>query len=165
MTDLADDASGPALSEPAGITQQVKQPASSDRGKLRVFISYSRDDLNFADQVDAAFNACSFECLIDRHGISGGEDTIPRQPNQRGRHDRFRAIAESAGAETCAWGVEEMARLPRHLEEVLSIGVGPSGTPFVTQAMVPKDFVAVTCRELIDCGPSAFCSTVCTKVL
>jgi hypothetical protein len=29
---------------------------------------------SFADQLDAALNACGFECVIDRHGISGGED-------------------------------------------------------------------------------------------
>jgi len=75
MTDLAHGASGPASSEPAGIAQQqANRPASSDKGKLRVFISYSRDDLKFADQLDDALKACGFECLIDRHGISGGED-------------------------------------------------------------------------------------------
>ena len=75
MADFAHDASGPASSEPAGIAMpQAGQPASSDRGKLRIFISYSRDDLKFADQLDAALSTCGFECLIDRHGISGGED-------------------------------------------------------------------------------------------
>ena len=83
MADLARDASGAASSEPAGIAvQQAERPASSeDRGKLRVFISYSRDDLNFADQLDAALTACGFECLIDRHGISGGEDWKRRLGN------------------------------------------------------------------------------------
>ena len=57
MADLAHDASGPASSEPVGIAlQQASRPASSDRGKLRVFISYSRDDLDFADQLDAALD-------------------------------------------------------------------------------------------------------------
>src|SRR5215469_10463743 len=76
MADVAYDASDPASSEPAGIAlQQADRPSSSDnRGKLRVFISYSRDDLKFADQLDDALNACGFECLIDRQGISGGED-------------------------------------------------------------------------------------------
>jgi TIR domain len=73
MAELAHDASGPASSEPAGIALQ-SGPASSDKGKLRVFISYSRDDQKFADQLDEALNAYGFECLIDRHGISGGED-------------------------------------------------------------------------------------------
>jgi hypothetical protein len=42
--------------------------------KLRVFISYSRDDLKLADQLDAVLTLFGFDCLIDRHGISGGED-------------------------------------------------------------------------------------------
>jgi hypothetical protein len=47
MADLAHDASGPHLSEPVGIAVPRAGPlASSDKGKLRVFISYSRDDLN-----------------------------------------------------------------------------------------------------------------------
>ena len=96
MADIAHDVSGPATAEPAGITQQVKQPASSDGGKLRVFISYSRDDLDFADQLDAALNACGFECLIDRHGISGGEDWKRRLGNLISEADtgRLRALAE-----------------------------------------------------------------------
>jgi TIR domain-containing protein len=86
MADLAHDASGPASSEPADIAvKEAGRAASSHKGKLRVFISYSRHDLNFADQLDAALNLCGFECLIDRHDISGGEEwkRTPRQPNQR----------------------------------------------------------------------------------
>jgi hypothetical protein len=68
MADLAHNASGPASSEPTSIAvTQAGRPASSDKGKLRVFISNSRDDLNFADQLEAALNACGFECFIDRH--------------------------------------------------------------------------------------------------
>ena len=52
MTDVAHDASGPASPEAVGIAlQQASRPDSPDRGKLRVFISYSRDDLDFADQL------------------------------------------------------------------------------------------------------------------
>jgi len=51
MADLAYDASDPASSEPAGIAQQqANRPPSSNKEQLRVFISYSRDDLKFADQ-------------------------------------------------------------------------------------------------------------------
>src|SRR5262245_12704163 len=82
MADVAHDASGPASSEPAGTTlQQTSGPASPDKGKLRVFISYSRDDLKFADQLDAALDMYGFECVIDRHGISGGEDWKRRLGN------------------------------------------------------------------------------------
>ena len=79
MAELFHDA-GPASSGPTGMPpQQASRPTSSDKGKLRVFISYSRDDLDFADQLDAALY--DFECLIDRHGISGGEDWKRRLGN------------------------------------------------------------------------------------
>jgi hypothetical protein len=42
--------------------------------KLSVFISNSRDDLDFADQLDASLQLAGFETTIDRRGISGGED-------------------------------------------------------------------------------------------
>src|SRR6476659_2669706 len=70
---------GPASPTPGDIVLQ--QASRSDSGRLRVFISYSRDDLHFADQLDAALNACGFECVIDRHGISGGEDWKRRLGN------------------------------------------------------------------------------------
>ena len=69
MAELAHDVSGPASSEAVGIAaQQASEPASSDRGKLRVFISYSRDDLKFADQLDAALDMYGFECFIELVG-------------------------------------------------------------------------------------------------
>src|SRR5262249_29531449 len=118
MADVADDASGPASSEPAGVTQQqANRPVSSDKEKLRVFISYSRDDLKFADQLDAALNACSFECLIDRHGISGGEDWKRRLGNLISEADTvvFVLSPNSASSETCNWEVEEAARLNKRI--------------------------------------------------
>src|SRR6516162_7119215 len=117
MADIAHDVSGPATAEPAGITQQVKQPASSDGGKLRVFISYSRDDLDFADQLDAALNACGFECLIDRHGISGGEEWKRRLGNLISEADTvvFVLTPTSAGSPICTWEVEEATRLSKRI--------------------------------------------------
>ena len=114
MADLAHNASGPASSEPAGIaTQQAGQPASSDGGKLRVFVSYSRDDLKFADQLDMALNTCGFECLIDRHGISGGEDWKRRLGSLISEADTvvFVLSPSSARSEICDWEVEEATRL------------------------------------------------------
>ena len=108
MADLAHDASGPASSEPTGIAvQQAGQPASPDRRKLRVFISYSRDDLDFADQLDAALNACGFECLIDRHGISGGEDWKRRLGSLISEADTvvFVLTPNSARSPICDWEV------------------------------------------------------------
>src|SRR5262245_26308358 len=74
MADIAQDASGPASPKPGDITPQpASRPDALDRDKLRVFISYSREDLDFADQLAAALDSSGFECFIDREGISGGE--------------------------------------------------------------------------------------------
>src|SRR5215470_8783922 len=118
MAVVAHDASGPASSEPAGVTQQqANRPVSSDKEKLRVFISYSRDDLEFADQLDAALNACGFESVIDRHGISGGEDWKRRLGNLIREVDTvvFILSPSSARSEICAWEVEEAARLNKRI--------------------------------------------------
>jgi TPR repeat protein len=117
MSDLAHEVSGPASSEPSGIALWQASPASSDRGKLRVFISYSRDDLKFADQLDAALRAYGFECLIDRHGISGGEDWKRRLGNLIGEADTtvFVLSPSSARSKICDWEVEESARLNKRI--------------------------------------------------
>jgi TPR repeat protein len=118
MAELAHDVSDRASSEPAGIAaQQASGPASPDKGKLRVFISYSREDLDFADQLDAALNACGFECLIDRHGISGGEDWKRRLGNLISEADEvvFVLSPSSARSEICDWEVEEAARLNKRI--------------------------------------------------
>ncbi len=47
------------------------KPDRSETGRLRVFISYSRDDFDFADQLVAALELTGFDVAIDRHGITG----------------------------------------------------------------------------------------------
>ena len=93
MADLAHDASGLASSEPAGVAaQQASQPASSDKGKLCVFISYSRNDIDFADQLVAALDFSGFECVIDREGIAGGEAWERRLGNLISQADTVASI-------------------------------------------------------------------------
>ena len=95
MAHVAHDASGPASPKPGDIApQQASRPDSADRGKLRVFISYSRDDLDFADQLNAALDACGFECFIDRQ--SGGEDWKRRLGDGTSVGKSLHRIEESA---------------------------------------------------------------------
>jgi TPR repeat protein len=122
MADVAYDSSGPASPKPGDIApQQASRPDSTDRGKLRVFISYSRDDLEFADQLDAALNGCGFECVIDRQGISGGEDWKRRLGNLISEADTvvFVLSPTSARSEICAWEVEEATRLGKRILPVI----------------------------------------------
>ena len=119
MADVAHDASGPASPKSGDVApQQASRPDSLDKGKLRVFISYSRDDLKFADQLDAALSdVCGFECVIDRHGISGGEDWKRRLGNLISEADTvvFVLSPTSARSEICAWEVEEATRLGKRI--------------------------------------------------
>ena len=117
MAELAHDASGRASSEPVGTAQQASGPASSDKGKLRVFISYSREDLDFADQLAAALDSSGFGCFIDREGISGGEAWKRRLGNLISEADTvvFVLSPDSARSEICNWEVEEAARLNKRI--------------------------------------------------
>ena len=47
---------------------------SAPEGRLRVFISYSRKDIDFADQLEEALQTCGFDTIMDRQDITGGED-------------------------------------------------------------------------------------------
>ena len=41
---------------------------------LKVFVSYSRADVDFADQLVLALDDKGFETILDRHDMSGGEN-------------------------------------------------------------------------------------------
>ena len=95
--------------------------AAAQSGKLNVFISYSRDDLDFADQLDAALGLAGFETTIDRHGISAGEDWKKRLGDLILHADTvvFALSPSSARSETCAWEVAEAVRLSKRILPVL----------------------------------------------
>jgi TPR repeat protein len=118
MADVAHDAPGPASPKLGDVALQQESRANApDKGKLRVFISYSRDDLRFADQLNAALITCGFDCVIDRHGISGGEDWKRRLGTLIREADTvvFVLSPTSARSEICAWEVEEAARLGKRI--------------------------------------------------
>src|SRR5262249_45069187 len=121
MADVGQQASGSASPKPGGISLQQTRPGSLDRGKLRVFISYSRADLDFADQLNAALNVYGFECGIDRHDISGGEDWMRRLGNLIREADTvvFVLSPTSARSEICNWEVDEAVRLGKRILPVI----------------------------------------------
>src|SRR5215470_1503220 len=108
------DAPGPASPKPGEVAlQQTSRADLPDKGKLLVFISYSRDDANFADQLEAALDTYGFETSIDRHGVSGGEEWKSRLGNLISEADTvvFVLTPTSAGSPICRWEVEEAERL------------------------------------------------------
>ena len=68
----------------------TSDPANQESGKqpkAKVFISYARKDLAFADQIEAALKARGFEALIDRTAIYAFEEWWKRIEDLIGRAD------------------------------------------------------------------------------
>jgi hypothetical protein len=89
--------------------------------KLNVFISYSRDDLAFADQLDASLKLTGFGVTIDRFDISGGEEWRNRLGALIRDADTvvFVLSPSSARSEMCAWEVAEAVQLGKRIIPVL----------------------------------------------
>jgi hypothetical protein len=100
-------------------------------GKLNVFISYSRDDLDFADQLDEALQLTGFSTMIDRHGISGGEDWQMRLGGLIRDADTvvFVLSPASANSAICAWEVAEAVRLNKRILPVLCCSLDGQSAP------------------------------------
>jgi len=93
----------------------------SASGKLNVFISYSRDDIVFADQLIAALALSDCTTTIDRQGIFGGEDWKRRLGNLIRDADTvvFVLSPSSARSPICAWEAEEAVRMGKRIIPVL----------------------------------------------
>ena len=93
---------------------------------LTLFLSYSRDDLSFADQIEAALQSYKRDVAIDRHGISGGEDWKSRLGGLIRDADTiiFVLSPSSASSELCKWEVEEAFRLGKRIMPVLCRPLG-----------------------------------------
>ena len=91
-------------------------------GRSKVFISYSRADLGFADELVAALGmAAEFEILFDRIGIGHGEEWRGRLGRLIVESDTvvFILSPDSVASEVCAWEVEEARRLSKRIIPVL----------------------------------------------
>jgi hypothetical protein len=99
----------------------ASQQAGRSDPKLRVYLSYSRKDAEFADQLYAALGACGFDCSIDRQAISFGEDWKQRLGGLISWADAvvFVLSPSSARSEVLAWEVEEAARFGKRIVPVL----------------------------------------------
>lgn len=100
----------PVIVVTIAVLVMIMSPSSEQ--KLRVFISYSRADLDFADQLDAALDLTGFDSTMDRQGISGGEEWQSRLANLIRDADTivFVVSPDSAASKVCSWEVDEAAR-------------------------------------------------------
>ncbi len=133
MTDIAlrPDSPKPDAAKPAGGRR------ASDKIRLRVFISYSRHDLDFADQLNAALTICGFDCVLDRHDISAGEDWKLRLGALIGQSDTivFVLSPNSATSAVCAWEVDKSRRLGKRILPVVCRPLAGANPPARLQAL------------------------------
>ena len=121
---------GPGAADAAAGGGQLST-ASQEASKLKVFVSYSREDLEFADQLVAGLILCGFEPLIDRTGISGGEAWQERLGNLIREADTVAFVLSRASASSpiCGWEVEEAVRLSKRILPVVCGSLEGSSPP------------------------------------
>ena len=93
----------------------------TDAPTINVFISYSRADLAFVDQLVVALKRFGYNPVIDREGISPGEDWRAGLGDLILSSDSviFVLSPDFASSEICQWEVEETERLGKRLVPVL----------------------------------------------
>ena len=100
--------------------------AAGQGEKLNVFISYSRDDLKFADQLDLALSLTGFDINIDRQSIPGGvewEKRLVALIRDAGTVV-FVLSPSSAGSSHRAWEVEQAHALGKRIIPVVCRALG-----------------------------------------
>ena len=105
--------------------------ASRSDDKISVFISYSREDLAFADQVDAALRLHEFDIVLDRKDISGGEEWQPRLSAMIRNSDTvvFVLSPTSTASPVCEWEAAEAVRLGKRIVPILCRPLGEVAPP------------------------------------
>jgi WD40 repeat protein len=99
----------------------VPEEQSAAAQKTRVFISYTRADMAFADKLVAALEARGFEVLIDRRNLPALEDWERELLMLIRRADTVVFIISPRSIErpVCRWEVEQMAALDKRLAPIV----------------------------------------------
>jgi CHASE2 domain-containing sensor protein len=90
---------------------------AAEPAKLKVFISYSRKDEDFAQDLLAGLRATDFEPYLDQHDIAAGEDWEARLGRLIDAADTvvFVISPDAVASHRCAWEVERSVSLKKRL--------------------------------------------------
>ncbi|MBC7778804.1 MAG: toll/interleukin-1 receptor domain-containing protein [Proteobacteria bacterium] len=110
---------------------QRQRTGTLDSRGLKVFVSYSRRDLEFAEQLAAALEALAYTVIIDRKGIHGAERWEARLGQMILEADTvvFVLTAASAVSEVCRWEVEQALERRKRIVPVLAAPLDHSSQP------------------------------------
>ena len=98
---------------------------------MRVFVSYSRTDVVFTDQLVLALKDKGFEPILDRHEIDAGEDWQERLSTLLLSSDTvvFVLTSTSAVSPICQWEVDEATKLSKRMFAVVPAPLGDAAPP------------------------------------
>jgi WD40 repeat protein/tetratricopeptide (TPR) repeat protein len=113
------------------VTNDDATVSTGTGAKAKVFISYSRRDLSFADRLDAALRARGFEPLIDRTEIYAFEDWWQRIQALIAQADTiiFVLSPDAAQSDVCAKEVAFAATLNKRLAPLVYRRVNADAVP------------------------------------
>lgn len=99
--------------------------------RLKVFVSYSRRDSDFADGLVAALDACGFEAFLDKRDIAPGEPWEDRLGRLIHTADTvvFAVSPESVSSQRCGWEIEKAEQLGKRVIPVVARDVDEASVP------------------------------------
>jgi tetratricopeptide (TPR) repeat protein len=100
-------------------------------GRAKVFVSYSRKDLPFAQGLVEALGARGFDAFLDKTDIAPGEPWKERLAGLIAAADTvvFAISPDSITSNVCAWELEETARLGKRLIPVVARSIPDADAP------------------------------------
>jgi tetratricopeptide (TPR) repeat protein len=100
-------------------------------GRAKVFVSYSRKDLPFAQTLVEALGARGFDAFLDKTDIAPGEPWKGRLAGLIAAADTvvFAISPDSITSNVCAWELEETARLGKRLIPVVARSIPDANAP------------------------------------
>ncbi len=106
-------------------------PAAPTQDSIRVFVSYSRADAAFADELVLGLGACGFSAYIDREDIAAGEDWARRLTGLISEADTVVHVLspDSLTSEACRWERAEALRMSKRLLPVVWRPVPDAAAP------------------------------------
>lgn len=119
-------------------TVTTLEPGASHAPRLKVFVSYSRTDTTFADELVAGLDYDGgFEVFIDRHSIHEGEAWRERLSGLIASADIivFLLSKASAKSELCRWEAEHAQGLSKRLVPVLIEAIDGEAAPTTLKAL------------------------------
>lgn len=101
--------------------QSAGPTGAKDAGKLKVFLSYSRKDSAFAQELLSALELLGFDAYLDREDIAPGEPWEERLGTLIRSADTvvFIITPNSIASKHCTWEVDETVRVAKRLVPVL----------------------------------------------